>query len=229
MCEVVLSDEGEVRIGIIAADPLRALGLQTILQDVLNYMAVELKVDETQHEAELGALFLDGDEDTDALLEAISSLRKQLPNVPVIALGRTLDPDFVQAVIAAGARGYLPHTASEAELRMALEVVLDGSVWAPRKILARLIDAAGAPQPESKGEPDRLIDQVTPREREVLHLLMEGRSNREIASSLKIDEVTVKAHLGRMLRKAGVSNRVELTLRALEEQGTTTLSKRKNA
>ncbi len=229
MCEVVLSDQGKVRIGIIAADPLRALGLQTILQDVLNYTVVELKVAEVAHEPELGALFLDGDEDTDALLEAISSLRKQRPDVPIIALGRTLDPDIVQPVIAAGARGYLPHTASEGELRMALEVVLDGSVWAPRKILARVIDAAGSPQSDTKAAPDRLIDQVTPREREVLELLMEGRSNREIASSLKIDEVTVKAHLGRMLRKAGVSNRVELTLRALEEQGNNNLHKRKNA
>jgi DNA-binding NarL/FixJ family response regulator len=59
---------------------------------------------------------------------------------------------------------------------------------------------------------------MTPREREVLHLLKEGGSNRDIAAAMGIDEVTVKAHLGRMLRKTGASNRVELTLRALEDQ-----------
>ena len=214
-----LSDEVKVRIGIIAADPLRALGLQTILQDVLNYSVVDLTLATAAMEHNLGALLLDADEDTETLLESIASLRKQRADIRIVALGRQLDPEFVQAVIAAGARGYLPHTASEGELRMALEVVTDGSVWAPRKVLARLIDAAGSPAPEIKNTPDRLIDQVTPREREVLDLLMEGRSNREIATSLNIDEVTVKAHLGRMLRKAAVSNRVELTLRALEEQG----------
>jgi len=51
----------------------------------------------------------------------------------------------------------------------------------------------------------------------VLRLLMDGNTNRHIAEAMGIDEVTVKAHLGRMLRKTGASNRVELTLRALEE------------
>ena len=58
---------------------------------------------------------------------------------------------------------------------------------------------------------------MTPRETEVLRLLTEGKSNRDIAGALDIDEVTVKAHLGRMLRKTGASNRVELTLRSLDE------------
>jgi len=52
----------------------------------------------------------------------------------------------------------------------------------------------------------------------VLLLLMDGSSNRQIAKAMGIDEVTVKAHLGRMLRKTGSSNRIELTLRAMEEK-----------
>jgi DNA-binding NarL/FixJ family response regulator len=56
------------------------------------------------------------------------------------------------------------------------------------------------------------------RESEVLELLLRGQSNRDIADALGIDEVTVKAHLGRMLRKTGSTNRVELTLKALEER-----------
>ncbi len=222
-----MSADEKLLIGIVAADPLRALGLQTILQDVLSYATLELSLENAATDQQISALLLDGDDDPELLLESITTLRKQKSDLRIIALGRLLDEEFVQAVIAAGARGYLPHTASESELRMSLEVVLDGSVWAPRKVLARLIDAAGVPTADAKGAGERLIDQVTPREREVLGLLMEGRSNREIAGSLSIDEVTVKAHLGRMLRKAGVSNRVELTLRALEEQGGPVASKRK--
>ena len=67
-------------------------------------------------------------------------------------------------------------------------------------------------------EGDRVSELLTPRERDVLRLLMEGRSNRQIAESMGVDLVTVKAHLGRMLRKAGVKNRVELTLKAMGER-----------
>ena len=64
---------------------------------------------------------------------------------------------------------------------------------------------------------DSIEGTMTPRELDVLHLLMDGRTNRDIALAMGIDEVTVKAHLGRMLRKTRSSNRVELTLRAIEE------------
>ena len=59
---------------------------------------------------------------------------------------------------------------------------------------------------------------LTDRERDVLQLLMNGRSNREIAAAMGIEPATVKAHLGRMLRKTKATNRVELTLRAMEER-----------
>jgi DNA-binding CsgD family transcriptional regulator len=105
---------------------------------------------------------------------------------------------------------------------MAMEVVLDGSIWAPRKVLARLIDAgsANAAQAGTAAAAANVAVEasMTPREREVLHLLMDGRSNRDIAGAMGIDEVTVKAHLGRMLRKTRSANRVELTLRAMEER-----------
>ena len=60
---------------------------------------------------------------------------------------------------------------------------------------------------------------MTYRERDVMRLLLDGRTNRQIADSMGIELVTVKAHLGRMLRKAGVKNRVELTLRAMQSTG----------
>jgi DNA-binding NarL/FixJ family response regulator len=99
-----------------------------------------------------------------------------------------------------------------------MDVVLDGSVWAPRKVLARLIDASGVGTPASPGSNEPVAEKMTPREHEVLLLLMDGSSNRQIAKAMGIDEVTVKAHLGRMLRKTGSSNRIELTLRAMEER-----------
>jgi DNA-binding NarL/FixJ family response regulator len=151
------------------------------------------------------------------LIETIRRLRRKRPEMKVIAMGVPLEPAQVQAVIGAGAKGYLAETASEGEIRMAVEVVLDGSVWAPRKVLAQLIDAGGVQG--SAAAVDSIANKMTPRESEVLKLLTQGKSNRDIAAALDIDEVTVKAHLGRMLRKTGASNRVELTLRSLDETG----------
>ena len=61
-------------------------------------------------------------------------------------VGLEEDPAYVERVIGAGAKGYLTHGASESELRMAIEIILDGSVWAPRKVLARLLERGLAEQ-----------------------------------------------------------------------------------
>jgi DNA-binding NarL/FixJ family response regulator len=96
---------------------------------------------------------------------------------------------------------------------MAMEIVLDGSVWAPRKVMARLLDTASRGGNVEKGL--SALPRFTPREREVLTLLIAGRPNRDIASMLKIDEGTVKAHVGRLMRKVGVDNRIALTMQAV--------------
>jgi DNA-binding NarL/FixJ family response regulator len=128
-------------------------------------------------------------------------------------LGDETEPEYIERVIGAGAKGYLSHAAREGEVRMAIEVVLDGSVWAPRKVLSRLLDSTlrEVAEPEVR---------FTRRELEVLRLLALGHPNRQIAQALGVDEGTVKAHMGRLMRKAGVGNRTALTMRAIERQWT---------
>ena len=93
-----------------------------------------------------------------------------------------------------------------------MRVVLEGSVWAEPQVLARLIEAGGVTSPPGEAT---FSDRMTHREREVLRLLMDGQTNRQIAETMGIEPVTVKAHLGRMLRKARVKNRIELTVKAM--------------
>ena len=212
-----MDDRKRVRVGIVAADPLRALGLAAILDD---NPAVEAKVCELPAaiaDTGLEALLLDDHFEGDDVLTIVGGLRRDRPDLKLIVLGEAPDSQYIQAVVGAGARGYLLETTTEAEIRMAMDVVLDGSVWAPRKVLARLIDTGGT---VAKGtpEPPTVLRMMTARERQVLELLIDGSSNRAIARALGIDEVTVKAHLGRMLRKTQSKNRVELTLRALAER-----------
>jgi DNA-binding NarL/FixJ family response regulator len=193
--------------------------MEAILSDLPGMEAVPLELDQVGSVGDLAVLMLEARSGGDALPDLISRLRREYPQIRIVVVGEGLDPLLIESVIGAGAKGYLAETASEAEIRMALEVVLDGSVWAPRKVLAKLLEG-GSSSSSSTPTGDSIVKRMTAREREVLEHLMDGRSNRAIAEALGIDEATVKAHLGRMLRKTGAHNRVELTLRAIEERST---------
>jgi DNA-binding NarL/FixJ family response regulator len=97
-------------------------------------------------------------------------------------------------------------------VRKAIEVVTEGSIWAPRRLLSKLIDRL-------LKVPDSSLTSVnhrlTVRERQVLDLILMAQSNREIASHLGIEERTVKAYVGRLMRKTGADNRIKLTMSAL--------------
>jgi len=129
------------------------------------------------------------------------------PSLKLIVLGNETSSAYIERVIDAGAKGYVQLNAKESEIRMAIDMVRDGSVWAPRRVLSRLLDSRRTTS-KSPATPPRF----TARERQVLNLLREGHPNREIALALGIDESTVKAHIGRLLRKVGVNNRIALTI-----------------
>src|ERR1700761_636376 len=212
-----MTTDAPARIGLVASDPLRLVGMEAILSDLPGMQAVPLELDQIGSVSGLAVLILEARSGGDALPDLISRLRREHPQLRIVVVGEGLEPLLIEQVIGAGAKGYLAETASEAEIRMALEVVLDGSVWAPRKVLAKLLEGGSSSAP-SVPSGDSIVKRMTAREREVLEHLMDGRSNRAIAEALGIDEATVKAHLGRMLRKTGAHNRVELTLRAIEER-----------
>jgi DNA-binding NarL/FixJ family response regulator len=211
-----MSEEHRVRVGVVATDPLRCMGLQTILEESAGLVTCTLSLQGAAENLDVAAVVIDSAGVLD-LPELLARLRRERPMLRAVVVGESNDAEHIQEVIRAGAKGYLAATANESEIRMAMDVVLDGSVWAPRKVLARLLESGGVRSANGPaGEP--IAEQLTPRENTVLELLMEGRSNRQIAEAMGIDPVTVKAHLGRMLRKAGVKNRVELTLRAIAER-----------
>ena len=206
-----LSDERR-RIGLVATDPLRTLGLQAILAANAGLELVPVSVPGNSDLAGFALVVIDAG-CTDHLFELLASFRQRYPRLKVIVMGMETQHEYIQRVIGAGAKGYLTHLAKESEIRMALDIVLDGSVWAPRKVLANLIDSA---RPEAAKKAVGEIPKITAREAEVLSLLVAGRPNREIARELRIDEGTVKAHVGRLMRKMGVENRIALTMLVVE-------------
>jgi DNA-binding NarL/FixJ family response regulator len=194
------------RIGVVATDPLRVIGLKAIFADIPGLDIVPLSIPGALDDAELSLVIVDAD-CSSHLFDLIGAFRKARPRLKLVVLGTEVAQEYIERVIGAGAKGYLPVTAQEGEVRRAIEGVRDGSVWAPRKVISRLLDG--------KNEP--AAPRFTTRERQILQLLRNGRSNREISAVLRIDESTVKAHIGRLMRKVGVANRIALTVHPLTQ------------
>jgi two-component system, NarL family, response regulator LiaR len=140
---------------------------------------------------------------------AMQALRQTLPEARVIVLTSFADDDRLLPAIQAGAAGYLLKDAQPGELDRAVRAAHAGEAILDPAVAARLVDAL-AQEPAS--EP---VGRLTPREREVLGLIAQGRSNKLIARELEISEKTVKAHVGHVLEKLGVSDRTQAALYAV--------------
>jgi DNA-binding NarL/FixJ family response regulator len=168
-------------------------------------------MDELLASAELGYLVVDLNSTPDGL-GTLETIRRARPDLRLIVIGPEGNEELVMDSIIAGARAYLDSTAGPEVVRHAIEVVTAGSIWAPRRLLSKLIDRLlKSPDAGFFTAPPHL----TERERQVLELILMARSNREIAHELGIEERTVKAHVGRLMRKTGADNRIGLSIRAL--------------
>ena len=147
-------------------------------------------------------------------VEVIRRVAPERPNTRFLALSVSDDAEDVIAVIRAGARGYVTKTISGEELADAIRRVHGGdAVFSPR-LAGFVLDAfAGAPPTPSA---DAELDQLTPREREVLQHIARGYMYKEIAHRLDISSKTVEAHVSAVLRKLQLSSRHELSRWAAE-------------
>jgi len=137
------------------------------------------------------------------------------PGVRFLALSVSDAPDDVLALIRAGARGYVTKAISGAELIEAIQRVADDDAVFSRRLAGFVLDAF-AQIPVDAIDPE--LDQLTPREREVLRLIARGYAYKEIARQLSISTKTVETHVSSVLRKLQLSNRYELTRWATERR-----------
>ena len=149
-------------------------------------------------------------------VEVIRRVLARRPAQRFLALSVSDAPEDVIAVIRAGARGYVTKTISGEDLADAVARVRDGdAVFSPR-LAGFVLDAfAGEFEP---AEVDPELDQLTPREREVLQLIARGYLYKEIALELGISAKTVEAHVSAVLRKLQLSNRHQLSRWAVERR-----------
>ena len=150
----------------------------------------------------------------------ITAVKKEHPEVKFLALSASDAPEDVIAVIRAGARGYVTKTISTADLADAIQRVADGDAVFSHRLAGFVLDAfAAAPSPEDvRPSFDPELDQLTSREREVLRLIAQGYTYKEIARELYISVKTVESHVSSVLRKLQLSTRHQLTRWAAERR-----------
>jgi two-component system nitrate/nitrite response regulator NarL len=132
-------------------------------------------------------------------LVVVAQLRRLRPDLPVLVLSSSEEPDDVRRALAAGAAGYCPKSAAPATLLAALQLVLAGQVYVPP-----LMAQAPAP-PAATGDGSGL----TPRQREVLQQLCLGQTNKQIARILAMQEKTVKGHVSAIFKALNVVHRLQ--------------------
>jgi NarL family two-component system response regulator LiaR len=139
-------------------------------------------------------------------IAATAAIRRELPETEVLALTSVLEDASVVGAVRAGAIGYLLKDTQAEALCQAIKAAAAGQVQLTPKAAARLMQAISAPEsPEA----------LTERENEVLRLLAQGQSNKQIARRLNNTEQTIKTHVSRILSKLGVQSRTQATLYAI--------------
>lgn len=204
-----------IHIGLVSDEPIRLAGLIGVFEDPPrnghgSLIPVPGTLEEMLSSTAIEYLILDLQ--SAGGLDALRLVRRARPELGLLVLGPDGNDDLVLDCIVAGARAYLDPSTEPDAVRNAIDVITEGSIWAPRRLLSKLIDRLLSKRDTSLASED---PHLTLRESQVLELILKARSNREIAGQLGIEERTVKAHVGRLMRKAGVDNRIELSMRAL--------------
>ncbi len=145
---------------------------------------------------------------TEALIERI---RTEYPHARLLVVKETLKDNQVFPYLRMGARGVVRYADAENDLASAVKAVADGDFWAQRKQLVRFVDwVLSTPSYRSTLSGTGSLSR---REREVLVSILDGLTNKEIASSLNISERTVKFHVSHLLRKFGAQRRADLIVK----------------
>ena len=142
-------------------------------------------------------------------LEALTIFGKKHPELPIFMLSGSVNPRVMRQVLAKGAVGFMTKSGLSDELLSALRLVLAGEMYLPPDLMAST-SGGYLDEPDEPGP----APQFTPRQEEVLYLLLQGRSNRDISELLNLADETIKTHVSAVLRGFGVKTRVQAVLAA---------------
>lgn len=209
--KTALAKKPSIRIAVVESDPLRFVGFRALFDSEPDFELVSAALPDIAVMQDVDLILL-GNRSGQNLFDVMASLKASRPDLRIIVTGAGMDEETILKAIASGSKGYVDEAASAAEFVQAIRIVHQGSVWAPRRVLSLFIERVSS-------APGRIFPAgrvaFTDREKEVLEMLVAGRSNKEIGSALGIEERTVKAHVAKLMRKVGVQNRIALSVHAI--------------
>lgn len=207
-----MGERGVERVLIADDHPLVRDGLRTVIS--VAFDAAELfeaaTLDETiaviEREGDFDLVMLDVNMPGATGVSGLVALRQRFPALPVVIVSAATERGLVSAALAAGASGFIPKSLKRGAIVDALRLVLAGEIYVPEDLT--LDDRAHDEERDIQGR----IGQLTPQQRVVLGLLVEGKLNKQIAYELDVSMTTVKAHVSAILTKLRVFSRTQAVI-----------------
>jgi len=205
-----------MRVLIVEDDPMMQLGLEQVLSNQPNisligiaedgYLAVETALKEKPDLIlmDIGLPRMDG-------IEATKKIKQALPEIRIVMLTSHTAETEVIAALSSGADAYCIKGASIDRLYAAIEAASDGATYLDPQVAKSVINHLQPPAPQN----DRKNTNLSPREFEVLQLMVEGKTNVEIAEELYLSPNTIKTHVRGIMNKLSVDDRVQAAVTAL--------------
>lgn len=140
--------------------------------------------------------------------EGLIEVRAAYPRLPVLIVSAFEDPKIIQEAMKHGAAGFIPKSVKKQELADAIRAVMSGMTYLPEGF----VPTGKRPSPPRQSDLLERLGQLTPAQYRVLHMLRQGKLNKQIAFDLSITETTVKAHVSEVLRKLCVASRTQAVI-----------------
>jgi len=180
--------------------------------EVLEAATFQAGVDQVAAHSDLDLVLLDLRLPDAHGVSALEELLRRHRGLPVVVVSGEDDPALMRSVLEHGALGYIPKSSSPKVVVNALRLVLAGGTYLPREMMA-----AAAAAPAAKPKPGDAVTSrlgITPRQADVLHLLLAGKSNKAICRELDLAEGTVKNHIAAIFKALDVTSRVQAVIAA---------------
>lgn len=204
---VLIADDDEFFRMAISTVLSKRLNMDRVIETASLDEALEVLGEEREITVALFDLSMPGMESPASL----GAVRELFPDITVVVVSASQRRKDILVALEAGVHGYVPKGLGVDELATALQYVLAGNIYVPPSLAEIERPAGHYPAEQATRAPDTEgrngLSNLTPRQRDVLDLLVQGRSNKEIARKLDLGESTVKIHLAALFRSLGVRNR----------------------
>lgn len=214
---LIVEDQELVRVGLkVVLDKTRGIGICGLARDGKEAIEQVKRLDPDVIVMDIGLPFLNG-------IEATREIKRENPEKKVVMLTSHNDDDHVFAALGAGAEGYCLKESSQQLLVNAIMAVSQGAAWLDPGIARLVLSTSLKTQPvptarrNEEADPGKITNLLTRREMEVLELVVDGKTNQDIADGLFISIETVKTHMRHIMEKLKVSDRTQAAVKAMKE------------